>query len=106
MRLIDADALLKKHCTERAKGNCKRCDWYGDSHCSTEIFGTQIDFAPTIEAEPVMHGRWVERKEIFSEKEGEVDAIGCSECGKSQRKYRRTNYCHNCGAKMDLEGKK
>ena len=47
------------------------------------------------------HGRWIERIEIFSESEGEVNAIGCSECGRSQRKYRRTLYCPNCGAKMD-----
>lgn len=57
---------------------------------------------PTVE---VVHGRWIERKEIFYESEGEVDAIGCSECGKSQRKHHRTNYCPNCGAKIDGERK-
>lgn len=53
------------------------------------------------EAEPVRYGRWMKRKEIFSESEGEVDAVGCSKCGKSQKAYRRTPYCPNCGAKMD-----
>lgn len=45
-------------------------------------------------------GEWVERKEIFNESEGETDAIGCSKCGKSQRKYNRTPFCPNCGADM------
>ena len=45
-------------------------------------------------------GEWVERKEIFSESEGEVDAVGCPKCGKSQRKYNRTPFCPNCGADM------
>lgn len=60
-----------------------------------------VDDAPTLDYAPVMHGEWIERKEIFTENEGEVDAIGCSKCGKSQRKFRRTSYCPNCGAKMD-----
>ena len=57
----------------------------------------------SIEAEPVRHGRWVARKEIFDGEQEQVDAIGCSLCGKSQRALRRTPYCPNCGAKMDLE---
>ena len=56
---------------------------------------------PTVDAVEVRHGKWIDRKEIFSEYEGEEIAIGCSICNKSQRKYRKTNYCPNCGAKMD-----
>jgi NADH pyrophosphatase NudC (nudix superfamily) len=59
--------------------------------------------APTADVVEVRHAKWVERKEIFSDYEGEVEAIGCSECGKSQRHYQKTNYCPNCGAKMDKE---
>lgn len=101
MRPIDADALLKKHCTERAKGNCKRCDWYGDSHCSTEIFGTQIDFAPTLEVEPVKHGRW-EWYDLTISFSYINRGYMCSVCGFKQED--ETSYCPNCGAKMDLEG--
>lgn len=56
---------------------------------------------PTLGCEPVSHGEWVARKEIFDGDQEPVDAIGCSLCGKSQRVYRRTVYCPNCGAKMD-----
>lgn len=52
-----------------------------------------IEKMPTIEAAPVVHGRW---------KYVEVIGFGflstCSECGHHDRE---TNYCPNCGAKMD-----
>lgn len=53
-----------------------------------------IEAAPTIEAEPVRHGRWIDR--YFGDK--------CSECG---FEISRTNsvfksaFCPKCGAKMD-----
>ena len=62
------------------------------------------DRAPTIEAEPVRHGRWV-----F----GEIDAMGqsvkCSVCAWGCRavnkkiwlEYKGHKWCGNCGAKMD-----
>lgn len=56
-------------------------------------------FAPTIEAEPVRHGRWIEKPFLFG------TSNFCSICdsfyGMPHGKY---NYCPNCGAKMDLEG--
>jgi NADH pyrophosphatase NudC (nudix superfamily) len=58
---------------------------------------------PPADVVEVRHGEWIDRKEIFSEYEGEEIAIGCSICSKSQRKYRKTNYCPNCGA--DMRGK-
>lgn len=54
MRLIDADALLKKYCKEEHKGDCKNCDWFGDSWCRCEIFGVQIADAPTVDAVAVV----------------------------------------------------
>jgi hypothetical protein len=53
---------------------------------------------PTIDAEPVRHGRWVY---------GEDVDIQCSECGKDAMsdwmKYTQvySPYCPWCGAKMD-----
>ncbi len=64
------------------------------------IFETE-GVLPTIDYEPVRHGEWVARKEIFDGEQEPADAIGCSQCGKSQRVFRRTPYCPNCGAKMD-----
>lgn len=50
---------------------------------------------PTIDAVPVVHGRWIPVDE-------KNDAFDCSECIAMVQK--RCNYCPNCGAKMGLEG--
>lgn len=90
MRLIDADALLD-------------CIPYCDANCTSKIskVGAIADMvmliseAPTIEAEPVVHGRWAE----------DLEDIICSECGCSWNLIDNCtetfNYCPNCGAKMD-----
>ena len=49
---------------------------------------------PTIEAEPVVHGRWIH----------DINNLyGCSECmGRETMSHKRLKpYCPNCGAKMD-----
>ena len=90
MRLIDADAILRKNCRAPAKGKCNECDWEGDSHCSCEIFGVQLANAPTIEAKPVVYGRW--------EGAGMGDYY-CSLCSEEiSGNYH--NFCPNCGADM------
>ncbi len=48
-----------------------------------------VDEAPTIDAEPVRHGRW-------------EHGIQCPYC--KQIDLAKPNYCPNCGTKMDLEG--
>ena len=63
---------------------------------------------PTIEAEPVRHGRWV-REDDFA---GAIDVpYLCSECsgkvlvsGIWTPKGYGYEYCPMCGAKMDLKG--
>ena len=96
-RLIDANAIpWEEYYVPDPDSNVQ---W--DYKKELSVIKPVVDQMPTVDAVEVVHGRWIERKEIFSENEGEVDAIGCSECGKSQRKYLRTNYCPNCGAKMD-----
>ena len=54
-----------------------------------------IDEAPTIEAEPVRHGRVIVH-EGFEDEYYEY----CSEC-ESRDVHIGDNYCPNCGAKMD-----
>ena len=76
MRLIDADALLER---------MKRTNRY---------FNVKFDIeeAPTIEAEPVRHGQWIEHDDgIFT----------CSECGNAESI--ESYFCRYCGAKMDRE---
>ena len=77
MRLIDADAL---------KAELLRLNF------SPAIVMAAIDRMPTVDAVPVVHGRWM--------KDG--DCVVCSECGEEHAwdEYRAT-YCEDCGAKMD-----
>lgn len=88
-RLIDADALKKGN--ERLL----HCDFPYLSEMTLEEL---IDEAPTINAEPVRHGKWI----------GYAGTIGneCSVCGKWIDVLQGTsemNYCPNCGARMDEE---
>lgn len=92
MRLIDADAFID-WCKEIVS-----VDWnkrvaptsWADAY---EDVISELECAPTIEAEPVRHGHWISL-------EPEIGLFACSEC---EYKILRTecNYCPNCGAKMD-----
>lgn len=61
------------------------------------VLHTSVDETPTIEAEPVRHGVWVD-------KFGNGD-LYCSECGAVMEKHEHINhnlyYCYHCGAKMN-----
>lgn len=54
-----------------------------------------IDRQPTVEAVPVRHGRWI------MEKDGYRYMMVCSVCSEGYLGMPETNYCPNCGAKMD-----
>ena len=59
----------------------------------------------TIEAEPVRHGRWIVTKEYNDVIDMDVVKYACSACGEYRLSAttlsQATNYCPNCGAKMD-----
>ena len=87
MRLMDADALQRKICG--AKCGCEYEDCGNEGDCAFDHF---IFHAPTIEAEPVRHGRWIEHDDgVFT----------CSECGNAESI--ESYFCRYCGAKMDKE---
>ena len=106
MRLIDADALIDE-LTQRCCNNCinrmgtkngKRKMVYeiGDAPClACEVndIKVELDEAPTIEAEPIRHGKWIHTG--FME-------VKCNNCGNVFHELEDTNYCPHCGYKMDL----
>lgn len=59
---------------------------------------------PTIDAEPVQHGRWGTAEIIGYDGYHAVYAYPCSKCGKYTREH-KPNYCPHCGAKMDEKAK-
>lgn len=86
MRLIDADALRERHCEECSEDIREICKT--DPVCASLMWVVE---EPTVEAEPVRHGRWIV---------GLDGSCMCSECNKVFR-YEIEYYCPNCGARMD-----
>lgn len=76
-RLIDADALFRRTSKEM---DCSKLYLPVDFQ---ELVATE----PTMDAEPVRHGRWIEEH--------------CSECDKYVYVGDVDDYCPHCGAKMD-----
>ncbi len=83
MRLIDADKLWRNTVYNMLE--------------APYITKRDVEEAPTVDAEPVRHGRWLRMDEA-----PEWDQRRCSECGDISCCQR--NYCPNCGAKMDGDG--
>ena len=87
MRLIDADALMES-----------LCDELGEDEVLYRIPPDAIDEAPTIEAAPVVHGRWDDfcngKMCCCSACKAEFDNA-CNEI------HGEWKFCPNCGAKMD-----
>ena len=96
MRPIDAEALIKWLTTETGfKTNCEDCTCIDCLDC---IIEEAIKNAPTIEAKPVVHGRWISKNA-----HGYEWVFVCSNCDyiDGYPFNDRSNYCPNCGAKMD-----
>lgn len=111
MRLIDADALVKSFQESYYLLSSYYDENYEDEN---EVIESElISFveailrtkdAPTIEAEPVRHGKWAHKYyPTVWYGPGEPPEWICSEC--QDRAYNTHDYCPNCGAKMDLEEK-
>ena len=100
-RPIDADAVYKilESCEiKKATIGNPLTDWEYGYTCGIERAESEIECAPTVDAEPVRHGRWIDRN-------GNIVApfwerYECSECG---ARSDNSKYCHNCGARMDAQ---
>jgi rubrerythrin len=78
-KLIDANALMNRIDHDTA---------------FSALLEELLDEQPTIDAEPVRHGKWIEYPI--------ADGMNqCSECG--VLRFGESNYCPNCGARMDEE---
>lgn len=100
MRLIDADALyetVKDHVTTVSV--CPTVDWARGKAAMKEICLEDIQNAPTIDAAPVVHGRWEEKMEHM----GLVCCSVCHDCyvEKEWIFNKKWAWCPQCGARMD-----
>ena len=70
---------------------------------TVEIIPIKIVENPTVDAVEVVHGQWVSEYEYdFMSCEDVRTGFSCNRCGCYYKK--RSNYCPNCGAKMDGDG--
>ena len=63
-----------------------------------ECIEDMLDSMEVYEAEPVKHGKWVRTDKSM----GVETVYACSECGYQVRESDRTNYCGDCGSKLDI----
>ena len=84
MRLIDADAFVKKVVEY--------------SHQSTKTIGMALDATPTVDAVERKRGRWIPI--VKGERGYSAGDFRCSVCGDPCKCYSLTNFCPNCGAEM------
>ena len=87
MRIIDADRFYN----EQFARCYNSIPYVGTCTMDNSPLWKELDDAPTLDAEPIRHGEWIESKVGGYDK--------CSVCGDpTLAKY---NFCPNCGAKMD-----
>ncbi len=92
MRLIDANKLLNKSIIVKNVNSTGRTKIMVDRN--------DIDNAPTIDAEPVVHGHWIWNEDLHR--------YECSVChGECTTSFTENPlfkpFCCECGAKMDEE---
>ena len=107
-RLIDANALLEMGRARKiieVVGNWKELPGCAKSACVRlgVAHKKMILDAPTVDAVEVVHGRWIEKQEPIPWCEDDVEVYTvCSIC--DCYSPGESNYCPNCGAKMDGDG--
>lgn len=65
-----------------------------DEHYRLIVPLSKIRKFPSADVEPVVHGKWIEL-------EPEIALYACSCCNHNFLLRMNSNYCPNCGAKMD-----
>ena len=97
--LIDRAALLKE-IDALYHGSVDGYEPMSDEEKGIYLCAIEVRDAPAVDAEPVRHGHWRVQK-IQGHRKGTVRRL-CSACG-ANNGNRKSNFCPNCGAKMDGE---
>lgn len=92
---------------EREFNPCDVCDYKRCSNCVLHELAMKVVGHPAADVAPVVHGRWIVTEEYNDVIEMDVVKYACSACGEYRLSAttlsQATNYCPNCGARMDGE---
>ena len=94
-RLIDVNKVIAsmQKCLDEAPDKKDTVAYF-----AFESIITALKQEPTVDAVEVVHGRWI----LTHGEDGLY--YDCSICGHCAGRGRKSNYCPNCGAKMDGDG--
>ena len=87
-------SMLYQTALNSVEGNEKAAQLYAD--IADNRVETWLKLVDSVDAAPVMHGRWVYEH-------NDPVLLPCSVCGYQVYRYNNTHYCPECGAKMDGE---
>lgn len=90
MALIDRGRVMTDYLENLGKKDSYKAKY--------EALVKAVDDAPTIDAEPVRHGRWEQYPG-----HGSIRCMRCKLEFDEQKMPSARDYCPNCGAKMDAE---
>lgn len=112
MRPIDGDILLEQFRTLRDNWDTKNATHRAIRGAYVDCI-LRIQDAPTVETEPVKHGRWINKGIIKNYPKQDINKyylLICSECGCMYRARKHesgdfinSDFCPKCGAKMDMK---
>lgn len=95
MLLIDANALIKW-----MEDNTANSEWMVNQY-NADLICSMLEAAPTVDARPVVHGRWIFEQAYEN---GTAD-YKCSICDFDDSfpigNFTYRNYCPNCGSQME-----
>lgn len=101
MRLIDADFLSRYMYHKAFEEDSDEQIWDSGCWIRYKMFENALRATPTVDAVPVRHGKWIDMGDFEQ----------CSVCTATRLKevqtmygkalWIKTNYCPQCGAKMD-----
>lgn len=82
---------------------------YDSPYCESVVYVEDIEAIPSVEVEPVRHGEWVKDKErntYCSCCNAYIPTVHCHQDYQDsefdwEEEIEETNYCPNCGTKMD-----
>lgn len=107
MKLIDPKMSIDTIKSYIEVWDCKGCLPYGETQHNVMAVD-DLQYLPTIEAEPVRHGRWIHSDSLdYKDPNGVIHVHGMCSCCRLIYDFRdmtsRFKFCPNCGSRMDAD---